>query len=76
MDGYAVANAVRRETAARDVTLIALTGWGQAEDRQRARAAGFDHHLIKPPDLGALEQLLRGTGSDPHGSGDEMSDRS
>jgi CheY-like chemotaxis protein len=38
--------------------LIALTGWGQAEDRQRSRAAGFDYHLVKPVDPGALQRLL------------------
>jgi CheY-like chemotaxis protein len=58
MDGYAVAAQVRREPQYQDVTLIALTGWGQEEDRRRSREAGFDDHLTKPPDIGALEQLL------------------
>jgi signal transduction histidine kinase/CheY-like chemotaxis protein len=44
----------------RDVTLIALTGWGQAEDRARSSAAGFDHHLTKPVDLDRLNALLEG----------------
>ena len=42
----------------RDVTLIALTGWGQEEDRRRSKVAGFDHHLIKPADVSSLESLL------------------
>jgi CheY-like chemotaxis protein len=40
--------------------LVALTGWGQDEDKQRATEAGFDHHLTKPVDPAALEQLLAG----------------
>lgn len=39
-------------------TLIALTGWGQERDRCQTKAAGFDHHLIKPADSGALQALL------------------
>ncbi len=38
--------------------LVALTGWGQEEDRQRSREAGFDSHLVKPVDLAALTRLL------------------
>jgi CheY-like chemotaxis protein len=38
--------------------LIALTGWGQDEDRQRSAAAGFNHHLVKPADVDKLRQLL------------------
>jgi CheY-like chemotaxis protein len=38
--------------------LIALTGWGQEKDRRRSRAAGIDHHLVKPPDIGVLKDLL------------------
>jgi CheY-like chemotaxis protein len=40
------------------VPIVAITGWGQDEDRRRAREAGFDHHLTKPADLGKLESLL------------------
>ena len=46
--------------------LVALTGWGQDDDRQRAREAGFDHHLVKPAEIGALMQLL---GAAANGSG-------
>jgi PAS domain S-box-containing protein len=48
MDGYQVAKAIRAESNGRDVMLIALTGYGFPEDRERARAAGFDRHLVKP----------------------------
>jgi PAS domain S-box-containing protein len=58
MDGHTVAAQIRLEAQPRDLTLIALTGWGQEEDRRRSREAGFDHHLVKPLDLKALEQLL------------------
>lgn len=58
MDGYEVARRIRREPAGADILLIALTGWGQDEDRQRTRAAGFDHHLLKPADLTTLRSLL------------------
>jgi CheY-like chemotaxis protein len=42
----------------RDVVLIAVTGWGEESDRLRSREAGFDHHLVKPVDIGGLMQLL------------------
>ena len=58
MDGYAVAAQVRGEAQYQDVTLIALTGWGQEEDRRRTREAGFDHHLTKPPGVQAIQQLV------------------
>jgi len=56
-DGYEVARQFRRQQG-REVTIVALTGWGQDADRKRAVEAGFDHHLIKPVDPGALNQLL------------------
>jgi PAS domain S-box-containing protein len=58
MDGYEVARTIRSRDDGAPVTLIALTGWGQEEDRRRARAAGFDHHLVKPADIDALQALL------------------
>ena len=58
MDGYEAARRIRCESAGRRVKLVALTGWGQPEDRRRAREAGFDAHLVKPVDLAALEALL------------------
>jgi len=58
MDGHEVARRMRADYAARATTIVALTGWGQAEDRRRAREAGFDHHLVKPADGNALRALL------------------
>ena len=54
-DGYAVARSLRRQG---NVTLVALTGWGQEGDRRRTVEAGFDHHLIKPVDPQMLNALL------------------
>ena len=58
MDGCELARRFRQEAALRHVTLVALTGWGQEEDRRRSQEAGFDHHLIKPADLDTLRELL------------------
>ena len=58
MDGYEVARRIRANPANRNMQLIALTGWGQDEDRQRSAAAGFNHHLVKPADVDKLRQLL------------------
>jgi CheY-like chemotaxis protein len=58
LDGYAVAARIRGEEWGRKTTLIAVTGWGQEEDKERSRAAGFDHHLVKPVDPTALIKLL------------------
>ncbi len=58
MDGEEVARQMRQEPAFRDTVLVAMTGWGQEEDRRRSRVAGFDHHLVKPADLEALHGLL------------------
>jgi two-component system, sensor histidine kinase len=57
-DGYDVARQIRSTAAHADVLLIALTGWGQDEDRARSIRAGFDHHLVKPPDIDRLRSLL------------------
>jgi CheY-like chemotaxis protein len=58
LDGYEVARRLR-EALDGLIVLIALTGYGQPEDRSRAFAAGFDHHLIKPADPEHLVRLLR-----------------
>jgi PAS domain S-box-containing protein len=58
MDGFSVASAIRRDPATADARLIAVTGYGQEEDRQRSREAGFDQHLVKPVDPTVLERLL------------------
>lgn len=58
MDGYEVARRIRAEHRNDSVLLVALTGWGQRQDRDRTVAAGFDHHLIKPVDFAGLAALL------------------
>ena len=60
LSGYEVARALRRESWATDLQLIALTGWGQDDDRRSAMAAGFDHHLTKPVDPDELGRLIAG----------------
>lgn len=58
MDGYVLAAELRRNPAAALARLIAVTGYGQKEDRRRSQEAGFDHHLTKPVDLAELGRLL------------------
>ena len=69
LDGYEVARRLRRLTGLADVLLIAITGYGRPEDVAACRAAGFDHHLLKPFDPTELERLLAlragGDGSSP-----------
>ena len=57
MDGFELARRLRR-TLGSDVLLIALTGYGRDSDQGMARAAGFDHHILKPADPGQLRELL------------------
>jgi PAS domain S-box-containing protein len=57
MDGFEVARRLR-DLLGRRVLLVALTGWGQDEDRRRSREAGFDHHLTKPPEPEVLDKLI------------------
>ena len=59
MDGYEVARAIRRELGDRPLRLIAFTGYGQPADREKALAAGFDEHLVKPVTYAILEAKLR-----------------
>jgi PAS domain S-box-containing protein len=58
MDGYEVARRMRQQAGSEPLVLAALTGWGQEEDRRRTMAAGFDHHLVKPPEPLVIESLL------------------
>ena len=58
LNGYEAARRIRTLPWGKNVRLAALTGWGQEEDRQRAAAAGFDHHLVKPVDPVALAKVL------------------
>jgi signal transduction histidine kinase/ActR/RegA family two-component response regulator len=67
MDGFEVARRIRTHPRARHVLLVALTGWGQEQDQMQSREAGFDHHLVKPPDLDRLRELLIGAGDRARG---------
>jgi len=57
-NGYEVAQRIRQSRSGAEIKLIAITGWGQAADKERAFAAGFDHHLTKPVDTQQLSDLL------------------
>ena len=56
--GVEIARELRAEGRGRDIVLIALTGWGREEDRERTSAAGFDEHLTKPVDAAVLLQVM------------------
>ncbi len=58
MNGYQLAQRIRATGSATRPMLVAITGWGQAQDRELAMNAGFDHHLTKPVDVGVLLSLL------------------
>jgi signal transduction histidine kinase len=58
MDGYETAKRLHQLSQADHFVLVALTGWGQEEDRRRTREAGFDHHLVKPINARSIEKLL------------------
>jgi PAS domain S-box-containing protein len=58
INGHEAARRLRQETWAREIVLIATTGWAQEQDRAASRASGFDHHLVKPINLNAIEQVL------------------
>jgi CheY-like chemotaxis protein len=61
MDGNELARRARAAYADRPPLLIAVTGYGQEQDRRATLDAGFDHHMVKPPDLTALTRLIAGT---------------
>jgi two-component system CheB/CheR fusion protein len=58
LDGHEVCRRVREQTWGKDILMIAVTGWGQAEDRLKSREAGFNGHLVKPIDYDKLLELL------------------
>jgi CheY-like chemotaxis protein len=58
LNGYETARLIRAQPWGRDVTLIAVTGWGRPDDKRRAEEAGFDHHLVKPVELDSLAAVL------------------
>src|SRR6185369_11065509 len=58
MNGYDAARLIRNQPECKGAVLVALTGWGQEEDRRRSYEAGFDYHIVKPIDFTAVEKLL------------------
>jgi signal transduction histidine kinase/ActR/RegA family two-component response regulator len=60
MDGYEVCRRLRQESGLNGAVLVAVTGWGQEEDRRRGQEAGFDRHLVKPVGMEVLQQVLAG----------------
>jgi CheY-like chemotaxis protein len=60
IDGYALAQLLKAEEGTSGARLIAITGYGQEQDRQKALLAGFDHHLVKPVDTATLARVLAG----------------
>ncbi len=58
LNGLQAARHIREQPWGRQMVLVAITGWGQEEDKRRATEAGFDHHLTKPVDPAALQELL------------------
>ena len=58
LNGYEACRRIREQPWGKSMVLVALTGWGQEEDRQKSKEAGFDGHLVKPVDLDALMRVL------------------
>jgi len=61
LNGNDAARRIREQPWGKDMMLVALTGWGQEDDRRRSKEAGFDHHMVKPVDYSALMTLLSRT---------------
>jgi len=59
IDGYEVCRQIREQPWGKDIVIVALSGWGQREDKEKAFASGFDEHFTKPLDLGSLEAFLQ-----------------
>jgi CheY-like chemotaxis protein len=60
LNGYEACRSIREQSWGKGVVLIAVTGWGQDDDRRRSHEAGFDHHMVKPVDPKALMEMLAG----------------
>ena len=60
LNGYEVAQKIRQQDTLKNTVLVAVTGYGQKEDRKRSQAAGFDHHLVKPANFDEIETILAG----------------
>jgi CheY-like chemotaxis protein len=63
LNGYEACRRIREQPCGKNMVLVALTGWGQEEDRQRSRDAGFNGHLVKPVDMDVLTKLLAEAGA-------------
>ena len=63
LDGYDTCRRIREQPWGRDMVIVALTGWGEEEDRRQATQAGFDGHLVKPVDHNALNAIMASHGS-------------
>src|SRR4029077_16596548 len=59
LNGYDLARRLRELPFTRESVLIAVTGWGQEDDKRRAREAGFDHHMVKPVDFANIQSILK-----------------
>jgi CheY-like chemotaxis protein len=64
LNGYEVCQRIREQPWGRNMTIVALTGWGQDEDRRRSYSAGFNHHMVKPVNYVELVKLLNDTQTD------------
>jgi CheY-like chemotaxis protein len=64
LNGYEAASQIRKQSWGKNVILIALTGWGQQQDRRRTKEAGFDVHLTKPVNYQAIAKLLNDLSGD------------
>jgi PAS domain S-box-containing protein len=73
IDGYEVARTLRDRPESADLLLVAVTGWGQDQDRRRTAQAGFDHHLVKPVELDAIRAILDSPGRNAVSGADESS---
>jgi len=72
MDGYEIAQQLKQDRSVEEIELVALTGYGQANDIERSRRSGFDHHLVKPSNLDSLRPILGSRASFPiHSAGDD-----
>ena len=69
VNGHDVCRHIRAQPWGRDITLVALTGWGQENDRRRSQEAGFDYHVVKPVEPAAIMRLLKELTSKPDGAG-------
>jgi CheY-like chemotaxis protein len=58
LNGHEACRRIREQPWGKNAILVAMTGWGQDEDKRRSQETGFDHHLVKPVDPGALRKLL------------------